>query len=135
MKKWLFLFVLLAVVQISCSDEDDKRDVNYELILGEWFPETIQVDLNQVYAWDYSCGADYLLIQNDSLGQYNLHFDSCSVVNNNSFTYKMENLFLYIQENTTSQPYRREILKLTAKELILSDPDDWRVNYIKYVKK
>lgn len=134
MKKWIFLVVLFSCGLLSCTDEDDKRDVNYELILGEWKPEIIQVDLNQTYTWDYTCGNDYLLITNDTVGQYNLHFDNCTLYNNNSFTYKMENLFLYIQENSVSQPYRRQVLKLTANELILSDPDDWRVNYIKYIK-
>lgn len=134
MKKLSFLVILFSLFLISCSDEDDERDINYELILGEWKPETIQVDLNQVYAWDYTCGDDYLLIANDSMGQYNLHFDACTVYKGEAFTYKMENLMLYIQEDTITAPYRRKVLKLTANELILSDPDDWRVNYIKYVK-
>jgi hypothetical protein len=134
MKKLFILITLFSLSFLSCTDEDDTLDVNYELILGEWKPEIIQVDLNQVYTWDYSCGDDFLLIENDSMGTYSLHFDNCSVYKDETFSYKMENLMLYIQESNQN-PYRRKVQKLTATELILSDPDDWRVNYIKYIKK
>jgi len=135
MKKIILLFVVLSLTFMSCSDEDDTRDINYELIIGKWTPDVIQVDLREVYAWENFCGDDFLLIENDSLGQFNLHTKDCTIYQKSNFTYTMKDLMLFITDQGTDSTYRRQVMKLTADELILQDPDDWRVNYIKYSKK
>nr|WP_317633166.1 lipocalin family protein [uncultured Flavobacterium sp.] len=130
----LFILLIAPFLLISCEDEDDNYDINYTLILGKWIPYEAQERRTNVYDWDYSCGDEYLMITDNTAGEYSLHFENCSIYNNNPFTYRMENGYLYILEAGSTQEYRRQILTLTATELVLTDPDDWRENYIKFRK-
>nr|WP_317632052.1 lipocalin family protein [uncultured Flavobacterium sp.] len=130
----IFLLLIIPILATSCEDEDDNRDITKTLILGNWIPFEAQQGRNNIYTWDQTCGNDYLLIADETSGEFSLHFQNCTIFNNNPFTYRLENGFLYILENGQTQEYRRQIVKLTATELTLSDPDHWQDNYIKYTK-
>ncbi|UYW00822.1 lipocalin family protein [Flavobacterium agricola] len=134
MKKISLLSFTLLMLFSGCTDEDDNRDINYELLLGEWKPIEMRINAMQVVPWDTSCGDDFLLFANDSVGQYNLHFNACQKQVSESFSYKMELMHLFIMNEGTDSVYKRQIVKLTANELVLKDTDFWTDNYIKYKK-